>query len=667
MQPGYRVSRFWMIVVLAVFVLVTSGALLLYLAYGLTDGPARSASIVGLTDSAHVQLYKDGSARIRAASEDDMYAALGYLHAQQHGWSIALYRRAALGRLSEWFGDDLLELDRLSLRLGLARGARDAYGALPDDRKRMLTAYARGVNGAWARRTAAMRDEFVLLHVEPEQWEPWHALAVERLYAWLAAPHPPTDSLKAAGGAMIDFFKADRFLRQWLHLHGFEHSLAWTLRDSSGVRLFQRQVYGSTALPIFQSVVLDDPVSGRLEGATLVGTPFLPVGKNESRAWAILLSSSLSIQRAVRDTSEVSPVFERLVSADGEEHLLRIERAGRDIFFEDTLPFFVGTDSTMHGLRQGWTLTWSGFVSGTDANAWTDLENGAQPAFSLFEGDGLVLDRSGNSTIVGQPSINRTFSQGSLISNNMWSGYVAERLDSLVSIGGPVDPAALRNDRHSEWAARLAPAMTDAAIAVPNQPAMVTEALAFLRNWDFAYDRASIAASIFDTWVAAYRDSLGVLPTPELADSALTETLVRYELLVTAVERLADEHGDNLSQWRWEDIQKKAFYFPVFSADTLLAAEVDPLPTTRYSTITIPGAGHPTTLFWGPSIIEMETPSASGWESWVSTGAWDAMKVRTRRFQPSRFFGRYLVSDRPPEPFVLGGSNLDRAVVLFPQ
>ncbi len=661
-------SRFLLIVSLVVLAGLASGGIMLYLAYGLTDRPSQRTGVPGLSDSVTVELFSDASARIRAASEEDAYAALGFLHAQEHGWAMALYRRTAIGRLSEWFGDGLLELDRLALRLRLARGASDAFATLAEDQKRILAAYARGVNATWEQRRAGMRDEFVLLDVEPDRWEPWHTLAVERLYAWMAAPRPPADTLAEAGGDVASFFDADHLLQRLLHLHGFEHSLAWTLRDSSGVHLFQRHVYGASAHPFFQSVVLEWPGSHPVSGATLIGTPFMPAGKDDGRAWAILLSSALSLERAVRDTAEVSPVFERLISADGEEHLLRIERTGLEIFFEAPRPFFVATDTTAAGMRHGWILRWSGFLAPTDVDAWMMLAGGNAAEFRLFDGDGLVLERDGSTVVLAQPEMAATFSGGSLVSNTPWAAHAAKRLDTLLKEDPrQMDPADLRNDRTSSWAAELAPQMTKDAIAVPNQPAMVTEALAFLRNWDFGYDRASIAASIFETWVGAYEDSLGHLPTPAIPDSTINETLVRYELLVKAVERLAVRHGDNLSQWRWEDIQPKQFYFPVFSADTLLTVDVGPIPETRYAPIEIPGAGHPSTLVWGPTFVDSDLLSPSGWEAWISTGTWDAMRVRTRRFQASRFFGRYLVSDRQPEPSAVAAlDRLDRTIVLLP-
>lgn len=680
-------SRIFLITSLVLLLVLIGGGVLMYLAYGLSDRAPSLLHVEGMGDSTSIERFEDGSVRIRAQSEEDAYAALGYVHAQEHGWTMALYRRSALGRLAEWFGDDMLELDQLSLRLGLARGARDAYISLEERNQNTLEAYARGVNAALATRSVQMRHEFVALNVDPDRWEPWHALAVERLLAWMSAARPDDDALASAGGDLASFFDADDLMRRWLHLHGFENSLSWSVRDSSGTLLVQRHVYGATTLPLFQSVRVEWPGAEPLIGASLIGSPFLPAGKRGERSWAILLSSSLSLERVVRDTTQVAPVYERLISADGEEHLIRVDRSESEIFFASPRPFFEvnvpatlpsdtaaaageGVQPSSEGAaQQGWALRWSGFVQGSDTDAWGALVDGDEPVFELFDGDGLGVGSDGATHILGRPLIAREHDAGAFISNSSWSTYAADRFDTLIAAGDNLVRAPeIIDDRRSTWAVRLAPSFVESAIAVPNQPAIVTEALAFLRNWDFEYDNASIAASIFDTWMTVYRDSLGVEPQPSSPDSAHVETLLHYELLVEAIETLSDEHGDNLSQWRWEDVRPKHYFFPLFSADSLLSSDISPLPRTRYSTIRIPGAGHPTTLFWGPSAIDDNVSSPATWEAWASTGEFDEFRVRSRSFRANRFFGRYVVSDRPPmSSSIASPDQLTDSVLLLPQ
>lgn len=134
-----------------------------------------------------VEVLRDGDAipHIFAATEADAYYALGYVHAQDRLWQMETMRRLAAGRLSELFGtrfgDATLRLDRLVRTLGLHRRAQESYAALPPEVRRVLDAYARGVNAYLATRTEALPIEFQLLRVEPEPWKPVDSLAWGKL------------------------------------------------------------------------------------------------------------------------------------------------------------------------------------------------------------------------------------------------------------------------------------------------------------------------------------------------------------------------------------------------------------------------------------------------------------------------------------------------------
>ena len=50
---------------------------------------------------------------IVAARDEDVFFGLGYAHAQDRLWQIMLMRRTAQGRLSEIFGAETLQTDKL--------------------------------------------------------------------------------------------------------------------------------------------------------------------------------------------------------------------------------------------------------------------------------------------------------------------------------------------------------------------------------------------------------------------------------------------------------------------------------------------------------------------------------------------------------------------------
>jgi penicillin amidase len=109
-------------------------------------GRGGDAVIAGLGAPVSVTLDADGVPRIQAASEVDAAAALGWLHARERMFQMELMRRAAAGELSELFGAATLPIDRLMRTLGLRMHAASDLPGLPADTRKLLDAYARGVN-----------------------------------------------------------------------------------------------------------------------------------------------------------------------------------------------------------------------------------------------------------------------------------------------------------------------------------------------------------------------------------------------------------------------------------------------------------------------------------------------------------------------------------------
>lgn len=687
-------SRTLTIIALLVVLLLAGGGLMLYLAYGVDTRPPAQAVVPVLHDRAVIRWHNDGLAVIEASGEHDAYAALGYVHGLENAWNIVLWRQTAMGRLSEWFGDEFLPIDRVVHRLGLVDGAEEGFDALADEDRALLRAYADGVNAALLDDRTALRSPFVLHELAPEPWQPWHTLAVERLFAWLATTPPRADSLAHAGHDAVTFFESDRLLRRWLHVHSFDNSIAWALTDSTGTHFHQRHVVGATAFPLFQEVSIQWPGAERITGATLPGTPYFPAGHTDTRAWAVLLYSPVELVPTVDDTTTATPTFRRVETASAAEHLVAMRRNQTGIYFEPPAPSPVAdavpdtaavpadslrppadTTRAEPGIAPAptapdstWVLRWPGLRVATDWSTWRSLFTDQPAAFELITGSGLRLSNSGAVDVLGSPDVTYRTEQAVFIGNTRWSAYAAHRLDSLITNPAPgATPRDLLDDRHSTWAAQLAPPMVEAVASIPDQPPIVVEAITYLRNWDFAYDRASIAASIFDTWVTAYRDSVGSLPDPVVPDTLLLEHILRYRMLVRAVDSLAEQFGTNLSQWRWERVQPRRYFFPGWSVDTLLSTRPELVPIARYAPLDLPGSGHPTTLAWGPSLVQNDLLAPAHWEGWISTGAWDAFEVRRHRFDADDFFGRYLVMDRPPGPVTLSPSaSVERLTLLLP-
>ncbi len=77
--------------------------------------PGPSAPVEIIRDNANVP-HIFGSF---GASDEDVYFGLGYVHAQDRLWQMAVLRRTVQGRLSEVFGARTTESDMLIRRLDL--------------------------------------------------------------------------------------------------------------------------------------------------------------------------------------------------------------------------------------------------------------------------------------------------------------------------------------------------------------------------------------------------------------------------------------------------------------------------------------------------------------------------------------------------------------------
>ena len=685
---------------LLAFILV--GAFAWYLAYGIQQPPPRRVTLDSLESSVQIGWHEGSFATIREGRELDQYAALGFVHGRARTWSVTLWRQTALGRLGSWFGSSMLEVDSLTRRLGLARLARQAYAQLPPAEKDRLQAYSEGMNAALRGNRVRSESNLTLLDLQPAAWKPWHSLAVERLFAWLAASPPPADSLKQAGPQVAAFFEADRRLRQWLHLHGFEHSAAWVASDSSGTHLYRRYVYGASALPFLQEVALQRSDSTYMLGGSLPGTPFFPTGQTPDHTWAVLPRSSLQLTQGALPDTLGQPIYERLESRDQQEYLLRIWRSNGVLPFRENAPPSPvrpqadTTDSPPRSdtlsSRRSWMLQWDGLRPTSDAAAWHALSTGEMGSFQLIAGDGLYLQPDGSWRVSGSPPVQQPLANGVMIGQTRWAEYLGTYLDTLSSRPAP-DVAAWPDDCHSAWAAEHAPSLIASIDSVDQQvPSnQMQEAITYLRNWNYAYDQSSIAASVFDTWAALYQEQTGrpLGEAPPSAPRSLTgaappadttraaarpDTLAptyqqhrrRFRLLTQAVRQLTEEYGDDLRQWRWERVNQSRYYFPVWSEDTLETASAF-IADTRYAPLNLPGRGHPSAPCWGTSLVANDRPNPAMWQGWTSTGSWQQLTVQYRRFEFGRFMDRYRIPDRPPAPRSLSAfPSPNRTTTLVP-
>lgn len=284
-----------------------------------------SISLNGLSDAVDIHWDEFGVPHIYANDEQDLYYALGYVHAQDRLWQMTLTQIMAEGRFAEFFGEDeeLIQLDKYQRTLGFWKIAQQLVDTLGQEERIVLNAYSNGVNAFIDNNSNRLPVEFSLADVEPLEWTPVRSLAVSRLMGWelnmgwwsevtyqylketLPAQHfdqlqlhypenSPTslDDTESLGysSVLMPMLKQEMQRRKLLEMEGTHvGSNAWVVDGSlteSGYPLLAGDPHLGLDMPgKWYEVHLN--LSGRnVSGATLAGVPAVIIGQNDHMAWS---------------------------------------------------------------------------------------------------------------------------------------------------------------------------------------------------------------------------------------------------------------------------------------------------------------------------------------------------------------------------------------------
>ena len=315
--------------------------------------PRESGPVAARGHAAPVRIETDarGVPTIRAQSIPDAFFGLGYAHAKDRLWQMEFQRRIAAGRLSEILGAGALPADRFLRTVGFRRAAESAWRSLADPQKRLLEAYAAGVN-AFLAADGARSIEFRLLRVSPEPWQPVDSLGWAKMMAWDLAGNARDEIRRARFAGALGPEKAAELLPlaaseptiladgewqpaappamsrsrpaipgPWSSLERAFASLdplglgagedlgsnSWVLagsRTTTGRPLLANDPHlGLRAPSVWYLASLDAP-GLRAVGATLPGVPGVIIGRNDRIAWGLT-----SLEPDVQDlfVEEVDP------------------------------------------------------------------------------------------------------------------------------------------------------------------------------------------------------------------------------------------------------------------------------------------------------------------------------------------------------------------------
>ena len=164
---------FWVVASVLAICLVTMIAYL----YSAQSSPSGKRTIKGIGDSVVITFDESDIPHIKANSQTDALFALGYLHATERSWQMELNRRLASGRLSEILGSESVKIDRFIRTLGVKRAADRQFDRYPVAAKRLLQAYADGVNTGNTQLGWALPIEYFLTGSKPGHWSPTDSVA----------------------------------------------------------------------------------------------------------------------------------------------------------------------------------------------------------------------------------------------------------------------------------------------------------------------------------------------------------------------------------------------------------------------------------------------------------------------------------------------------------
>jgi penicillin amidase len=281
-------------------------------------------------DSCTVVFDESGIPHIYAQHSEDAYKVLGYLHYRDRMFQMELLRRAGMGELSAFFGEDLVEADVMFHTMGLPEYCREsAINLLSRGNSQVLSevnAYLRGINQAMNELPRC--PEFKILGFTPEPFEIHDIYAVTGYMAFSFALGQRTDPLATQIASLGSEYLEDMALLHYdreplaeckyststssegigigssgittameqlqkvLPLPGFDGSNSWAVSGSktqSGLPILCNDTHMKHGMPsTWYEAHLEAPDLS-LYGNFIPGFPYCLVGHSRNHAWGLTM------------------------------------------------------------------------------------------------------------------------------------------------------------------------------------------------------------------------------------------------------------------------------------------------------------------------------------------------------------------------------------------
>jgi penicillin amidase len=154
----------------------------------------RDSSLSGQVE-VNIDIY--GVPHIEAETDNDLFFAVGYIHAFNRLFEMDMFRRYAAGRLSEILGEDYIEIDKYYRLLGFDRAAEKELESLTinfTDIHGFLQSYCNGINKFIELNSPHnLPIEYYLLTASPEPFVIKDILVFKYFQAWSLTPNLDLD------------------------------------------------------------------------------------------------------------------------------------------------------------------------------------------------------------------------------------------------------------------------------------------------------------------------------------------------------------------------------------------------------------------------------------------------------------------------------------------
>jgi penicillin amidase len=427
-----------------------------------------------------VTIYRDsvGIAYIKASNEEDAAFGLGYAQAQERLFQMDIFRRVAEGRLSEIMGEKTLQFDKLFRTLGFKKEHEKYYNALSPRAKKIMNAYARGVNAFINSHKGDLPPEFTLLDYEPEAWRPYQSVLISKLLAYqlniswwtditfskiaqklgrekakLFLPNFPENAptiipehLYSSVEISDELVEIDRELREFLGFTGTHiGSNNWTVNaahSKSGKPIIANDPHLAHQIPGQWYLAVINSPEWKVAGVTIPGVPGVVIGNNGKISWVLTnvmaddsdyylekIDSSGNKYLLDGEWRQLEVYDDTLAVKDKGNVVIRIRKTHRGPIISDVYQYGTKDVISMRWTALDATRELDAFLQINNATNWEEFKNGVRN-FSAPGQNFVYADAEGNIGYICGVKLpirrtnNTTFVFDGTTSKSDWLGFV---------------------------------------------------------------------------------------------------------------------------------------------------------------------------------------------------------------------------------------------------